>query len=188
MHFSHISDETYRKSAVMLFIRHRITEAPGSNFCRFERPSRRQALSGSVSSRLEPHHRCGSSLLSAPGQGGRRQCSRPRIVGQNVPPLPPLSREVTETQTGNRYRTRRWSRLFAKQLPLCAPGHAGSRVRELRAPSSLLMDRQKNARHRVSKNPSKIPKNGTKLPIFWIENLPTFPTPAHPFERKVNIK
>ena len=71
MNFSCKSDKTYPKSAVMLFIRHRITEAPGSNLCRSERPSRRQALSGSVSLRLEPHLGCGSSLLCAHGRGFR---------------------------------------------------------------------------------------------------------------------
>lgn len=179
MHFSHISDETYRKSAVMLFIRHRITEAPSPTS-----PLRAASLhrrSRVRCSRLEPHHRCGSSLLSAPRQGGRRQCSRPRIVGQNVQP-PPLSapsrpfREVTETQPGNRYRTRRWSRLSAKQLPLLrtwARGESRTRV----TGAVVVMDRQKNARHRVSKIPRKIPKKmGPNCPYFGSENLPTFPT------------
>ena len=47
---------------VMLSVRHRITEAPGSNYCRSERPSRRLALSGSMSTG-ESRTMCGSHLL-----------------------------------------------------------------------------------------------------------------------------
>lgn len=46
---------TRARTCHMLEARHRIMKAPGSNYCRYERPSRRLALSGPVSSQGEGH-------------------------------------------------------------------------------------------------------------------------------------